>query len=296
MRHWVLFYSVSDDAGRSFVVKEQIVQEGPEFDEAHPLPGVTVGRNCVMIGDLTCRPLTLSDGTVLQPVQSSPAGPDGDYVNPGGGYTYTDALVLRGRWKPDGRLAWEASQRVAGDPERTTRGLIEPTLAELSDGRILMVMRGSNQGRPDLPGTKWFCLSRDGGRTWSAPAPWGFTDGEPFFSPSACSQLLSHSSGKLLWLGNLSNRNPDGNSPRYPLVLGEVDRGTGRLIRGTVSVIDDRRPGECEKLTLSNFCAREDRENGDLLLHMTRFFAVEAETGKTDWTADALLYRIGLDA
>ncbi len=295
MRHWTLFYSVSRDGGRSTTVREQIVQDDPEFDVTHPLPNVTVGKNCVMIGDMTCRPMTLDDGTILLPVQSTPTGPDGDYYNPGGGYTYTDALVLHGRWKSDGRLAWRASERVTGDPSRTTRGLIEPTLGILTDRRILMVMRGSNQGRPTLPGYKWFSISKDGGSTWSKALPWTFADGQAFFSPSACSQLVRHSSGELLWVGNISSQNPNGNSPRYPLVIAKVDQNTGLLLRDTLVVLDDRRRDESHLLNLSNFYVREDHGNGDLLLHMTRFFAAQPKTGRRDWKADALLYRIGLD-
>lgn len=245
-----------------------------------------------MIGDLTCQPLTLPDGAILMPVQSAPTGPDGRYWNPGGGYTYTDAMALHGRWKPDGRLAWTASDRVKADPSRSTRGLIEPTLAQLPDGRILMIMRGSNDRRLELPGCKWASISEDQGHTWSAPVPWTFTDGAPFFSPSACSQLLRHSSGKLFWTGNICGQNPKGNSPRYPLILGEVDQDSGLLIRDSLCRLDDRQEGESENLTLSNFLIREDLQSGELLLHMTRFFPGPPKAGNPDWTADALIYRI----
>jgi len=295
MRQWKLGYSVSEDGGKTALVDEQIVHEGPEFDEIHHLPGVTVGKNCVMIGDLGQRPLTRSDGVILVPVQSTPVGPDGEYYNPGAGYTYTDCLLLMGRWKKDGRLAWTASERIVGDPERTTRGLIEPTIAELADGSLLMVMRGSNDARPHLPGYKWVARSHDGGQTWTTPEPWTYADGGIFHSPSSCSQLIAHSDGRLFWMGNLCERNPAGNSPRYPIVLGEVDRATGRLIRDSVSAIDDRQPGESEHLTLSNFYVREDRETGDLILHMTRLFAQDfRREGTIDWTADSLVYRIAL--
>lgn len=295
MRHWTLRHAVSDDGGRTLGREEAILEDAPGFDEAHPLPGVTVGKNCVMMGDISCRPISLADGTILLPVQITPTGPDGNYHNPGKGYTYTDVAVLRGRWKPDGRISWHVSERVQGDPTRTTRGLIEPTLGVLADGRVLMVMRGSNDGRYALPGYRWFALSGDGGQTWSEAQPWTYEDGTPFFSPGACSQLLHHSSGRLLWLGNISPANPKGNSPRYPFVLGEVDPCTGLLRRDTVSVIDDRQPGEAAALTLSNFSAREDRATGEVLLHMSRFFADPAKPHPTNWEAAALVYRIAID-
>lgn len=296
MRQWKLHYSVSADGGRTQLVNEQIIHEGPQYDAVHHLPGVTAGCNCVMMGDLGQRPLTRSDGTILVPVQSSPAGPDGMYCNPGAGYTYTDCLLLMGRWRGDGGLSWRASQRIVGDPARTTRGMIEPTIAELADGRILMVMRGSNDARPQLPGYRWCAFSADGGETWSQPQPWTYDDGEAFFSPSSCSQLIPCQDGRLLWMGNICRDNPSGNSPRYPIVLCEVDRGTGRVMRQSQTIIDDRREGESPRLTLSNFYVRQDRCDGSLLLHMTRFFARQPAGGASqpDWTADAMLYRIVL--
>jgi hypothetical protein len=293
MMHWKLHYSVSEDGGKTQIVNEQIIHAGAEFDEIHHMPGITVGKNCLMMGDLGERPLTRSDGTILLPVQSTPVGPNGEYFNPGEGYTYTDCLLLFGKWKPDGRLSWTASERIVGDPQKTTRGLIEPTIAELADGSILMVMRGSNDARPEWPGHKWYSKSRDGGMTWSEAKPWTYTDGSPFYSPSATSQLIPHSDGRLLWMGNISKENPKGNRPRYPIVYGEVDPNSGLLIRSTVASIDDLQPDESPYLTLSNFYAREDRETGDLLLHMTRLFAQDFRVdGNTDWTADSLIYRI----
>ncbi len=295
MFRWTLRYAVSADGGHSQYLEEQIIHEGDAYNELHHLPGVTVGHNCVMMGDLGERPLTRSDGVILIPVQSSPVGPDGFYHNPGKGFTFTDAMILMGRWRPDGGLAWTASERIACDPARSTRGMIEPTLAELPDGRLLCVMRGSNDACPDLPGHKWHAYSEDGGQTWTSPEPWTYTDGEAFFSPSACSQLIPWRDGRILWLGNICAANPRGNSPRYPLVVVEVDPASGLVRRNSVSVVDDRQPGENERLTLSNFYAREDRETGQLLIHLTRLFAqTRLEPGK-EWTADATLLRVDID-
>lgn len=295
MKQWKLHYSISEDGGMTDLVNEQIIHEGPAYDAVHHLPGVTVGRNAVMIGDLGQRPMTRSDGVILVPVQVTPTGPDGEYFNPGAGYTYTDCMLLMGRWSRDRRLVWTASDRIIGDPQRSTRGLVEPTIAELADGSILMVMRGSNDARPELPGYKWMARSGDGGHTWTTPEPWTYTDGQAFHSPSACSQLIPHSSGRLLWMGNICPSNPRGNGPRYPIILGEVDRESGRLIRDSVTIIDDRQAGEHPRLTLSNFYVREDRDTGDLLLHLPRFFAKYApEDAQEAWTTDLSLYRIAV--
>jgi hypothetical protein len=295
MRQWKLHYLVSEDGGRTSLASGQIIHEGDEYNEVNHLPGISVGKNCAMIGDMGQRPLTRSDGVIIVPVQYSPAGPDGMYTNPGAGYTYTNCLILFGRWRPDGAVSWTASEKIIADPNRTTRGLIEPTIAELADGRIIMVMRGSNDNRPELPGYRWYAESSDGGQTWSKPEPWVFSDGIAFFSPSSCSQLLRHPNGRLYWIGNICEMNPEGNSPRYPIVIGEIDERSGRLERESVSIIDTRREGESPHLTLSNFYAREDRETGGIVLHMTRLFAHDFRVGGSiEWTADSMLYQIAL--
>ena len=88
---------------------------------------------------------------------------------------------------------------------------MEPTIAEMPDGRILMVLRGSNDAKPQLPGHKWFTTSADEGKTWEPVTRWTCTDGSPFFSPSSMSQLVRHSSGRYFWIGNITPENPCGN-------------------------------------------------------------------------------------
>ena len=109
MRQWKLHYSVSEDGGRTQTVNEQIICAGAEYDAMHPLPGVHIGKNCVMIGDLGEVPLTRSDGAILVQVQSTPVDENGEYYNPGAGFTYTDCLLLIGHWREDGRLSWSCS-------------------------------------------------------------------------------------------------------------------------------------------------------------------------------------------
>ena len=291
MRHWYVCYTVSEDGGRTNIVDEQVIQRGREFSASRPLPGVWIGKNCVMCGELSATPLTLADGTLLMPVCITPTGPDGNYFNPGGGYTYFDVAALRGHWRPDKHIDWELSAAVKADPALSTRGMDEASLALLNDGRVLMVMRGSNDKKPALPGRRWVAYSSDDGRTWTQPVPWTFASGEDFFSPAASSKLLTLSSGRIFWLGNITPQNPTGNSPRYPFVIGEVDRQTGLLRKDTVRVVDTRGPGETEFLQLSNFAAREDRETGEIVLNMCRFF--EHTTGPTrDWTSDSYVYHI----
>ena len=292
MWQWSVFYSISEDGGYNWYLSEEAIQDGGEFSAMHPFPGIFIGHNMIMIGDAACNPIVLRDGTFLLPVITSLIGPDGKYFNPGGGYTYTRAGALRGRWAPDGRhLQWELSAPVETDPAVSTRGTDEPTLAELPDGHILMVIRGSNQGKPQLPGRRWVAYSSDQGRSWTRPKPWTYADGGDFHSPASSSQLITHSTGRIFWLGNICPGNPQGNNPRYPMIIGEVDRETGLLGRDSVRVVDDRGPHESPLLALASPCAREDRETGEIVVNMTRWAELSTDT-VYNWTANAYLYRI----
>lgn len=290
LRQWNIFYSLQEPVPVHYhnleEVRLELMQQGKEFNPRHPLPGVYTGKNCVMLGDVPSVPLTLKDGTILLPVQITPLDAEGKLYNPGGGYTYTDVAVVHGRWKGKS-LQWRMAELIKGDPARSTRGMIEGTLATLNDGRLIVVMRGSNHRKPQLPGYRWISYSQDGGWHWTPPAPWTYSSGESFYSPSSCSQLLRHSNGKLYWLGNICRENPNNDLPRRPFYVGEVDQNTGLLIRDSLIVVDDRQPGDDEILALSNFYAREDRETRQIALHMTRMF-----TFKDGWVGDAYLYRI----
>ncbi len=293
MREWSVYYRASEDGGMTWYLDEEVIQSGKEFGPTHPVRGVHTGHNSVMIGDLASRPIYLANGTLLLPLVISLVGPAGNYYNPGGGYTYGGVAVLRGRWAADGRhMDWEElSQLVEVDPNLSTRGMDEPTLAELPGGRLMMVMRGSNDKKPELPGRRWVAYSDDQGRSWTKPVPWTYMTGETFFSPASSSQLLAHSSGRIFWMGNITPANPSGNGPRYPFIIGEVDRRSGLLDKGSIRIIDDRHPDDGALLALSSPSSREDRESGEIVLNMTRWGA--HSVGATyNWTADAYLYRI----
>jgi len=253
--------------------------------EVHKIPRPPGGES-MMLGDITCLPLALPDGAILVPAVMAPLKPDGTIYNPGGGYTYHYGIILRGEWKGS-RLEFTHTRPLKIDPARSTRGVDEPTLGSLSRNRVIAVIRGSNDVKPQLPSWRWVSISSDGGRTWTDPAPWTYSNGESFYSPAACSQLLHHSNGRLYWLGNITPENPKGNRPRYPFVIGEVDQDSGLLIKNTVRKVDDKGPNEDPILTLSNFYAREDRQTREIVVHMTRLFAVP-----NNWQGDAYLYRI----
>ena len=284
MTHWSLRYRVSTDGGRSFAVDEPVIQKG-NYTAEHPVDGVWVGKNSIMMGT---RPILTRQGRILVPVQITPLGPDGHCWNPAGGYTYHDAAVLIGQWTEGLKIDWELSERVTGDPFRSTRGCLEPAIAEMPDGQILMVCRGSNDINPKLPAYKWYSVSSDGGRHWSQPPkPWTYSDGSNFFSPSSISRLLKHSNGKIYWIGNISPRNPSGNSPRYPLIIGQVDPDSLLLIKETVTTIDTKGSEDDDSLQICGNIAYEDRQNGDIVVIATRFMSTPRP-----WRGDSYIYRI----
>ena len=289
---YYLRYRVSTDGGKTYLFDEPIVQQGEEYSAEHPIDGVYISKNCYFIGDRGCDPIRTREGTILVPVQMPPLNPDGKgFYNPGGGWYWLDSKILIGRWTEDNHIAWESSESITGDGQRTSRGLYEPTLAQMPDGNIICVMRGSNGGPADRdskrPSYKWLSVSSDGGHAWSKPKPWIYSDGEPFFSPASMSELFTHSNGRTYWIGNLSKTNCRANHPRWPLVIGEVDPKTYGLIRETVLVIDTKQPDE-EDVNLSHWYFYEDRQNGDIVVPMYR-------AGKDYKGRQPVLYRVGVE-
>lgn len=278
-----ILLQVSGDGGESWTPARQLVQRG--HDPEHWAEGVFVGRNCIAIS--FCAPITTRQGRVLLPAQLCPLG--SDYSN--SWLIKWEAGCFLGEWVGR-RLEWERSQFVRIDPALSSRGLCEPTLAELEDGRLLMVCRGSNYTMPQAPGYKWFATSGDGGDSWSPPAPFTYADGRPFYSPATGSRLLRTRRGRLYWIGNITPDNPDGNRPRYPLQIAQVDEGRLGLVPGSVRLIEDRQPGDPPAVQFSNFRVYEDRETGDLLLAMARI----QERGEADLSSPSYQYRLRLEA
>jgi hypothetical protein len=279
---YYLRYRVSGDGGKTYLFDERIRQEG-KFTDRHPIDGVWLGQNGYYLGDVGCIPQRTRQGEILVPVQVPLLDENGKLTSPGGGFTYQYTRMLIGTWTDDNRLRWNVSEKIEGDPDRTSRGLFEPTIAELPDGRIVCIMRGSNGGERDpqceWKAYKWISTSDDGGHTWSSAQPWTYSGGGEFFSPSAMSQLLTYSDGRVFWIGNLSAENCCGNNPRHPLVVGQVDPKTAGLIRETVSTIDSLQPDDQRGLNLSHWLATEDRATGDIHIPMRR------------WTADYKQFR-----
>jgi hypothetical protein len=278
-KQYYLRYRVSADNGKSWLFEKPVVQADGNYSKENSFPGVIKGKSAIYIGDLGSVPIVIKSGNILLPTQTTLSDDNGGLFNPGGGYTYMDVMVLIGSWNKDGSISWKPSQRVKGDPRSTTRGLIEPTITELNDGRILMIMRGSNGGKLDknfnLPGYKWFCISSDGGMNWTKPAPLTYDDNSNFYSPSSMSVLFHHSSGRIFWVGNITPDNPKGDSPRFPLVMGEINGSNGKLIKSSVVTLDTIKESDKSKgkVDISHVTVIEDRATKSLIITYQRNYS-----------------------
>jgi hypothetical protein len=283
-RNTRIFLRTSADGGRTFSAPRQLIQKG--YDATRWAEGVEFRKNAAQVS--FCAPIKRRDGRILLPVARCPL--DADFSRPF--LIRLEAGCFIGEWKGD-ELEWEFSKTVKIEAARSSRGLCEPAIAELPDGSLLMVCRGSNSTIPHVPGRKWRAISRDGGRIWSAPAPFTYKDGEAFFSPATGSRLIRSSrTGKLYWIGNITPANPDGNRPRYPLQIAEVHEAAKALRRQSVRVIEDRHPEDSPLVQLSNFRGYEDRESGELVLIMARIQERQRDERKTDFTSPAYEYRM----
>ena len=279
-RYIRIFFRVSYDGGKSFGEGTQVIQRG--YDSEHWASGVVYRQNGMAIS--FCAPIKTKRGDIIVPVQTCPVS--ADFQEPASIKWKAGCLI--GRWVRK-RLVWDLSEMICLPAAVSSRGLCEPAIAELADGSLLMICRGSNYGLPDAPGHKWLSVSRDGGRVWSPPVAWTYSNGQPFFSPATGSRLIRHSvNGKLYWIGNIVSSNPEGNRPRFPLQIAEVDEDKRALIADTVRVVEDVREGDSPLVQFSNFRVYEDRETHEFVLTMARF----QEKGEKILDSPAYQYRI----
>ncbi|MBR4867055.1 MAG: exo-alpha-sialidase [Clostridia bacterium] len=230
------------------------------------------------------------------------AGLDPLEISPSASRQPNGLLVCRGSWNHERReYDFAFSRPVILDDRQSSRGISEPVFAELEGGRILAVLRASNQRfenwgsriSPCAPCYKFFCLSDDGGKTFSPPMPWHFDTREVIYSPATYSLFWKNrKNGKLYWFGNITDpTKTHGNYPRFPLCMVEVDEIWGYAKKDTLTVIDTRREGEPEDIQLSNFSLLEDRETGNFELILSKFGQYPE---RAVWDCDTWRYVISL--
>lgn len=239
-----------------------------------------------------CFPLKTSTGIILVPAMTKAVNDKGDLlIHPSGNVIFKSMLII-GRYDLSGNLIWSRSQFVEGDPLKTSRGLSENTIAELSDSRIVMVARGSNDGMPEVPGYKWVSFSSNYGKTWSIVVPLRYDNGEHVESSATGSALFrSEKTNKLYWIGNPAiDGQANGNWPRSPLAIFEVQETPFALKRDSMCIIDLRQKEDGPQVQFSNFRFFQERSSGDVLVYLSRF----GENEKKWKISDYFEYRIVL--
>ncbi len=263
----------SDDGGQTFGSAQLLkYEDGDDLDPENVLNPAFLENNTAYPGQSILRH---SNGSLLVPVINTriPSDVEDEIIGrtrwPAKGTI--GSLCFVGRWNQElEEYVWTSGKPIWLHRKIAFNGLLEPDVAELMDGRVLMVWRVTKT--KDQSGHKWFSVSSDGGMTFSQPKIFRYSDGSDFFSPSSFHRLVrSRKTQKLYWIGNIVPQNPTHpGHPRYPLVIAEVDEEVQALRKETVTQIDTRQPGEGERLQLSNFWIIENQENLELEVYLTR--------------------------
>ncbi len=293
------FYQLSADDGKTWGEAHQLkYEEGPDFDSGNWGNEAFYRSNEMYIG----RAITLKNGTVAISASVPILYRDEEdekypsvFPNTYREGCVSGAICFIGKWNVKAEdYDWKESNRIFLPRKISSRGLVELDLSELKNGNLLLIMRGSNAGLDIVqsPGRKWFSVSRDGGLTWDNVKEMRYDTGEQFYSPASVSATIrSNKTGKLYWVGNITEVPAVANSPRFPLVIVEIDEKGPSFIKDTLTVIDDRNPEkDSEHLQLSNFSLLEDRETHNMEIYLTRLG--EHGGGNDIWTADAYKYTL----
>lgn len=269
------FIRSSSDGGETFGAPQLLRYEGGAgYDSENVLDPSFLTNNTAYPGQSIFRH---SNGSLIVPVINVRIPgrvedkPLGRTVWPTEGTS--GGLCFVGRWNEGSKAYdWRAGKPVWLPRETAYNGLLEPDVAELNDGRVLMVFRVTKY--KDGPAYKWFSVSEDGGLTFTQPQPFRYRSGENFWSTSTFHRLFrSSKTGKLYWIGNIAPEKPTNpGHPRYPLIIGEVDEHKLGLRKETVTRIDTRRPGEGKMMQLSNFWLIEHSRTQDLEIYLTRLY------------------------
>ncbi len=277
-----LYLQYSQDEGLTWSEREQLVICGDEFDETHWAPEICYGKNggVVMVDSA----FTRADGTIVMPFTMARV-PDEGEVRYQGHYLYLiahdeehgawerqDACLL-GHWREDGSgLDWDISNYVRVPQTNSIDGACEPGVCELPDGRMFMIIRTRTfpDSAVEMPGSKHYAVSEDGGATWTEGQILRYDDRGAVYAPASFSRVfVSSKNGRLYLITNINDVPCYGCDPRTKLQIAEIDMDTLRVIRDSVTIIDERQEGQQESIRFSNFAWYEDRHTANMILFMT---------------------------
>jgi hypothetical protein len=277
------FARSSRDGGRTWNQGTLLrYEDGDDFAPNDPFKKAFLLHNQAYFGSNIIRH---SNGTLIHCV---------GHANKPGTRETLGSLCFIGTWDPKSLdYRWKPGAPVVAEKRDANREFDEPCVAELRDGRVLVVWRRGSTPNESI--RKWFSVSSDGGQTLTPPAEWKYDDGSRFYSPSSYHLMLRHSiTGKLYWIGNIA-AGPHASGecqPRFPLIIAEIDEAVPAIKRNTVTIIDNRAEGESDMIQLSNFSILENRETHAIELYMNRLGA----DPKNFWTGDSYKYTLTLQA
>ncbi|MCX5662989.1 MAG: sialidase family protein [Planctomycetota bacterium] len=292
-------FQLSKDQGRTWSPAKQVIHKGPQHNAQHWLPGVTYGQNSAYVESA---PTFLPDGSVLLRLVIAPLDEHGKlYLPLGAGYWY-EVGYLRGTWNADRTdLQWEMGDRVRVGTDVSSVGACEPDLIVLKSGRLVSTFRCQGDASRGLASSRQIVHSDDLGRTWSAPRPVCYDDGEVAHVPAAFTSFMrSPRTGKVWWFANLLDRAVPAQYPRCPLAMAEFDERNLCLLRATQTVVQDLPPGAspCTSDTPRNDeeCGRQYTNWGEYVdPHTGEMVLVMPEMPRTTWaefTSDCVEWRV----
>ncbi len=264
--HFTNHCFVSENGGPDQLLR---FEQGGEYDASNPFEPSFADHNASYFGT---HPAFGKNGEVYYPLTCY-----------GKSYRERRGVCIMRRDPKTG--AWSASNLENIPWDKSIVGLEEPAAVCLKDGRVMVVSRG--HATQTTPGVKWMTMSTDGGRTISPHEELRYDDGSLVYSPCSIHKFMrSTKNGKLYWFANILDKPPEGQSPRYPLCVAEIDETKAAVIKDSVQILDDRREGEPAALQLSNFSMMENRETLDIEIYMTLL----GLNAKDFWYADVYRY------
>jgi len=277
------YWYVKHPDGREVTRMFELEEGGCDYDPKNPRNPGFLDKNRCFAGDIR----TLPDGDIcfnLFPTVRLACKLGGVDVNgffPSSPDLHVAMIVVRAHWNAEkDDYDFTYSNPIMLSDLQSSRCIMEPHMTILPNGRWLLVVRGSNMqldvwntriGK-SAPGYKWYTFSDDGGRTFAPLMPWHFDTGEVIYSSASIHRFYRcPKNNKLYWIGNIIDDPSiiDGNEPRYPLQICQVDEEEGVLIKDTLTVIDTIRDGQTG-VELSNFQLLEDPDTKELEMRMTK--------------------------
>ena len=303
------YLTVSNDNGEDIYSELLKYEEGGDFNPDNWVDESYIQKNfCITSGGNI---EILENGDIIFPAElpmrkaCEILGRDVNEVFPSQPDGVNATIMFRGTWNGK-RYELSYSLPIIINDYMSSRGLAEPIVVNLKSGKIVMILRGSNfrfknfnsRIAPGTPPVKFYCVSEDGGKTFSNVMPWHYDNGEVFYSPASISKLfVDERTGKKYFIGNTCGPNGYGNFPRSTLVIVEIDENFGTAKKDTLTIIDERRENEPFQIQLSNFFLFFNKDTQKLEIDLPKVgqFFIPSDPTTTPFKGEAWKYEISFD-